>query len=108
MGWLTALTTLVGPVSSMVSKWQERRGQVAAAKHEANLERIRAQKGDWKDEFVLIVVSAPILCAFVPPLQDDAFRAFEYMDKLPEWYMGLWVIICASVFGVNQIPKFKK
>jgi len=108
MAWMTALTTLIGPVSSMVGKWQERRAQVSVAKHEANLKRIEAQKGDWKDEFLIIIWSAPLMCAFIPPLQDNAFRAFEYMEKLPPWYMGGWVAISLAVFGVDKLMKVKR
>jgi len=108
MAWMTALTTLIGPVSNMIGKWQERRGQIAAAKHEANLERIKAQSGSWKDEFVLIIWSVPILAAFIPSLQDNAFAAFDYMKELPEWYMGGWVAISLTIFGVDKIMKVKK
>ena len=107
MSWMTALATAIGPVSNMVSQWQERRSQVAQASHEAKLERIRAQKNDWKDEFLLIVWSTPILISFVPPLQDSAFKAFDYMKELPEWYMGGWVAISLAVFGVNKFMKVK-
>lgn len=104
----TALTALIAPVTSMVSNWQAARSQVSAAKHEAKLERIKAQQGDWKDEFLIIIWSAPLMCGFIPPLQDTAFRAFDYMEKLPPWYMGGWVAISLAVFGVDKVAKFKK
>lgn len=107
MAWMTALTTMIGPVFNMVGKWQERRGQVAQASHEAKLERIKSQRGDWKDEFLIIIWSAPLLLSFVPSLQDNAFRAFDYMAKLPDWYMGGWVAISLAVFGVDKIMKVK-
>lgn len=108
MAWMTALTTLIGPVASIVGKWQDRRAQVAQAQHEAKIERIRAQKGDWKDEFLLLIWSTPILISFVPPLQPTAFAAFDYMKELPEWYMGGWVAISLAIFGVDKILKVKK
>lgn len=107
MGWMTALTTLVGPVSTMVATWQERRAEVSQAKHETRLERIKSQRGDLKDEFLLVIWSAPLLCAFIPALQDNAFAAFDYMAKLPDWYMGGWVAISLAIFGVDKIMKVK-
>lgn len=92
----------------MVTRWQDRRAQVAQAKHEANLERIRAQAGDWKDEFLVVLWSVPIVSCFVPPLQEYAFEAVNKMGQLPEWYLGGFVVISLSVFGVNKIPKLKK
>lgn len=107
MSFMGALTVLTGPVANMVGSWQARRAQVSVAKHEANLKRIEQQKGDWKDEFLIIIWSAPLLCAFIPALQDNAFRAFEYMSKLPDWYMGGWVAISLAVFGIDKVLKFK-
>jgi hypothetical protein len=105
--WLTALTALISPVTSVIGNWQERRKQVVQTRHEARLERIRAQKGDWKDEFLLVIWSAPLLCSFIPSLQENAFRAFRYISELPDWYMGGWVAISLAVFGVDKIMKLR-
>ena len=107
MSFMGALTTLTGPVFSVIGNWQQKRAQVAQAKHEAKIKRIEAQSNDWKDEFLILIWSAPLMCAFVPPLQEHAFKAFDYMSKLPEWYMGGWVAISLAVFGVDKLLKFK-
>jgi len=110
MAWMTALTTLIAPVSNIIGKWQDRRAQVTQAKHEASLERIKAQRGDWKDEFVLLVVLYPVVSMFIPIefLQENTFMAFEKLSKLPEWYVGLYAGICMAVFGIQAIPKLRK
>ena len=110
MSWMTALATAIGPVSNMVGRWQERRSQVAQASHEARLERIRSQRGDFKDEVVLFIVLYPVVSMFIPIefLQQNTFVAFEKMGKLPEWYVGLYAGICMAVFGIQAIPKIRK
>ena len=108
MAWLTALTTLVGPVANAVSTWQARRAQVSEAKHEVKLERIRQMDNDKKDEFLLAIWSAPFLCVFIPPLQPYAFTAFEFLQDLPQWYLGGWVAISLAIFGVDKVTKVRK
>ena len=104
----TLIGSLVAPVSSAVGKWQDRKAQVSAAKHEAKLERIKAMDNDHKDEFLLGIWSAPFLCVFIPGLQPYAFEAFEFLSNLPQWYLGAWIAISLSVFGVDKIMKIKK
>lgn len=106
--WVAALTSLIAPVSNMVGKWQENRAQVSQAKHEAKLERIKSMDNDHKDEFLLGIWSAPFLAAFIPGLQPYAFKAFDFLSQLPGWYLGAWVAISLSVFGVDKIMKVKK
>lgn len=104
----TALSTLVSPVANAIGKYQERKAQVVQAKHEAKLERIRLQPNDYKDEWLLAIWSTPILCCFIPPLQPYAFQAFGFIAELPQWYIGGWVAISLSVFGVDKLMKIKK
>ena len=110
MAWPVLLGKLIGPVSSAIGKWQDRRREVAQAKHEASIERIKAQRGDWKDEAVLIIVTYPFITMFLPfePLQRNTFEAFERLSNLPEWYVGLYAGICMAVFGIQAIPKLRK
>lgn len=114
MAWLTALTSILGtvtaPVANAFGKWQDRRAQVSAAKHEATLERIKSMRGDWKDEVVLIVVLYPIVSMFIPidVIQENTFEAFKNLSQLPEWYVGLYAGICMAVFGIQAIPKLRK
>ena len=110
MAWLTALTTLVGPIANAVSAWQSRKSQVANAKHEAKLERIRSQHNDWKDEFLIVIWSYPMISCFIPyePIQQTTFDALDKVGLLPQWYLGGWVAISLAVFGVDKIFKLKR
>lgn len=100
--------SVIPAISAPVAKYQERKAQVVQVKHEARLERIRAQKGDFKDEFLLGIWSMPLLIA-VSPWQEYSFEMFERLAKLPDWYMGGFVGISFAIFGVDKIFKgFKK
>lgn len=110
MAWPVLLGKLIGPVAGAIGKWQDRRAQVAQAKHEATIERIKAQRGDWKDEFVLVVVFYPFISMFVPwkAMQQHTFDAFSRIDDLPAWYVGIYAGVCMAVFGIQSIPKLRK
>ena len=106
----TALTSLIAPVANVIGKWQDRKAQVSAAKHEAKLERIRAQAGDWKDELLVIIWSYPMVSIFVPVdfIQQSTFEGLERVGQLPDWYLGGWIAISLAVFGADKILKIKK
>ena len=110
MALLTALTTLVGPVANAVSEWQSRKAQVSQAKHEAKLEAIKAQRSDWKDEFLIVIWSYPMISCFIPydPVQQATFAALDKVGLLPEWYLGGWVAISLAVFGADKLLKIKR
>lgn len=110
MAWFTAVTALVAPVANVINTWQARKSQVAQAKHEAKLERIKAQAGDWKDELLIVIWSYPFVSCFVPyePVRQATFEALDQVGLLPQWYLGGWVAISMAVFGADKILKVKK
>lgn len=102
------LTALIGPISGAFSKWQDKRGEVKAAQHDATIARIKAGESSWKDEYLVIIWSYPIISGFIPYLQDSTMRGFEFMTGLPPWYVGGWVTISLSVFGITKIMNIKR
>lgn len=110
MAWFTALTTLVAPVANVIGKWQDRKSEVAQAKHEAKLERIRSMAGDWKDELLVLIWSYPMISIFIPvdSIQQSTFQGLERVGQLPDWYLGGWIAISLAVFGADKILKIKK
>ena len=76
-------------------------------------ERVSNDKG-WKDEFVLILVSAPVILLIWsvfsddPDIQDKLHMFFEQFNNLPFWYQTLFVGVVASIYGLNGVDIFKK
>ena len=68
---------------------------------------LEARQNDYKDEFVLIILSAPIIILAwgvfsenpETLLKIDIF--FEHFAALPTWFTSLWVLVCASIFGIK-------
>lgn len=55
----------------------------------------------WKDEFVLLILSIPLVLVFVPPLASVVLRGFEVLATTPEWYRWLVVMIYAATYGIR-------
>ena len=68
----------------------------------------------WKDEFVLILVSAPVILLIWsvfsddPQIQEKLHMFFEQFNNLPFWYQTLFVGVVASIYGLKGVDIFKK
>ena len=68
----------------------------------------------WKDEFVLILVSAPLILLIWsvfsddPDIQAKLHMFFEQFNNLPFWYQTLFVGVVASIYGLKGADIFKK
>tara|TARA_R100001443_G_scaffold48486_1_gene60853 strand:- start:941 stop:1318 length:378 start_codon:yes stop_codon:yes gene_type:complete len=68
----------------------------------------------WKDEFVLILVSMPILLLVWsvfsddPSIQEKIDIFFDKFGNLPFWYQTLFISIVASIYGLKGAEIFKK
>jgi|TARA_R100001143_G_C3354355_1_gene131431 uncharacterized ion transporter superfamily protein YfcC len=68
----------------------------------------------WKDEFVLILVSAPVILLIWsvfsddPEIQEKLHMFFEQFNNLPFWYQTLFVGVVASIYGLKGADIFKK
>jgi hypothetical protein len=104
--WLVSmLPGTLGRIFDFADGWQERRSAEAQAKHEARLMQIRSHEGSWKDEYVLVVSSYPLISLFIPPLRESTMQSIDYLGKLPDWVVWTWVSIVAAVYGIQTIPK---
>lgn len=60
-------------------------------------------KTSWKDEYLMMIFSFPLILAFVPYTQDAVLKGFDVLSKTPDWYMILVLGIVASVFGLRWL-----
>ena len=71
------------------------------------------QKGDWKDEFVLLVLSSPLfLLAYSVFAEDEKISAkldlyFEKLQAMPWWITGLWISVVAAIYGIKATDIIK-
>ena len=74
---------------------------------------LEARQSDLKDEFVLVIISAPIIVLMWAVMSDDPAAMqkvelfFEYFSTLPSWFTNLWILVVASVFGIKGTQIFR-
>ena len=64
-------------------------------------------KGSWKDEFVLLALMVPAICAFLHFMQPHIERGFAILETLPEYYTHLLYLACSVSLGVRAAPGVK-
>ena len=121
---LSALKLAVNAGSHIYKKKQETKMMMAnaQAKHAEKMatgeleysgKLLEARQSDWKDEFVLILLSTPIIIlayAVVsndPSVMDKVNIFFDHFSKLPSWFTNLWILVVASICGIKGTQIFK-
>ena len=88
--------------------------KMATGEIEWKQETIAAQKNDLKDEFVLILISIPLLIAGWGVFSEDEQiiakldTFFEQINSFPLWLQGLIVGGYSTVLGIKGVSTFKK
>ena len=74
---------------------------------------LEARQSDWKDEAVLLILSAPIavlawaVVSDDPTAMDKVKLFFEYFSTLPSWFTNLWILVVASIYGIKGTQIFR-
>jgi len=75
---------------------------------------LEARQSDFKDEFVLVIISAPIVVLAWAVVSDDPMAMekvklfFEYFATLPTWFTTLWILVVGSIFGIKNSDMEKR
>ena len=122
------LAALIGPISDLAGTWlqgkvektkAETGAKVAKAKAEAvimekkatgeidwDLEAIKGSQSSWKDEWLVILFSIPLILAFIPGMEKVVANGFAQLETMPQWYQYSLGVIVAASFGVRSATKF--
>ena len=71
-----------------------------------DIEMARASSSSWKDEWLVVLFSIPLILAFIPGMEGIVQNGFEQLNKMPEWYQYSLGVIVAASFGVRSATKF--
>ena len=119
---------LIGPIAELAGTWmsgkvEEKKAQaktrVAKAEAEAivmqkkatgeidwDLEMAKGSTSSWKDEWLTILFSIPLVLAFIPGMEEVVANGFAQLQAMPEWYQYSLGVIVAASFGVRSATKF--
>jgi len=121
-------TALIAPIANIAGSWIDGKVEQTKAKATANVARAKAEAtimekkatgeidwdiemarssaSSWKDEWLVILFSIPLILAFIPGMEDVVRNGFEQLNKMPQWYQYSLGVIVAASFGVRSATKF--
>ena len=122
--WLSAIKLAVSAGSKIYANKQKTKMAMSEAQlmhatkmaqgEEANQGKLlEARQSDWKDEFVLIVLTLPILVIAWGVFSDDPGASakikefFDQFQQLPSWFTNLWILVVASIYGIKGTQIFR-
>ena len=74
---------------------KKRMEDIAAGKIKWEQTAVDQMKGSWKDEFVLLALMIPAICAFIKPLQPHIADGFLILSTLPDYNKHLLYMACS-------------
>jgi len=122
--WLSAIKLAVSAGSKIYANKQKAKmamsdAQLLHAEKQARGEEayqgklLEARQADYKDEAVLIILSAPIAVLAWAVVSDDPAAMdkvkvfFDHFASLPSWFTNLWILVVASIYGIKGTQIFK-
>jgi uncharacterized ion transporter superfamily protein YfcC len=122
--WLSAIKLAVSTGSKIYTNKQKQKEalsqaalltaeKMARGETEYQGKLLEARQNDYKDEFVLIILSAPIIVLAYAVFSDDPTMMekielfFHHFGNLPIWFQTLWITVVASIFGIKGTQIFK-
>jgi uncharacterized ion transporter superfamily protein YfcC len=122
--WLSAIKLAMSTGSHIYKKKKETQMMMAnaQAKHAEKMaageieysgKLLEARQSDWKDEFVLIILTLPIVILAYsvwssdPDIMVKVDMFFDKFSNLPGWFTNLWILVVASIYGIKGTQIFK-
>lgn len=124
--WSSIVTVLLDKVAPKVADYYIQKQKL---KQEVQLEKLRGKRAweealtkrasesegrdhEWeiaqiknsglKDEWVLFLISIPLVLVFIPNTQQLVLNGFEVLSQTPVWYQGMIVTIFLAIYGIRR------
>ena len=75
---------------------------------------IQNNQQGWKDEFVLILVSAPVMILIWsifsddPAIMEKVDKFFDQFNNMPFWYQALFIGVVSAIYGLKGADIMKR
>lgn len=111
------LGTVFSTVGGIVTTWLQGKQkiqeatieqQVKSLERDANWDELQAGASatSWKDEWLTLLISIPLVMAFIPELASFVDVGFDVLERTPEWYQMMVGVVFAASFGLKEAVKF--
>ena len=124
------IAAVIPAIVDAVAGWWKRREETRAAEHQSEIEikqaetksRIRIlenqqqldaeweieqiKQAGWKDEWVTILVSIPLVMCFVPFMVPYVREGFAVLETMPDWYQYSVLAVFAAALGFRKLTDF--
>jgi len=126
---LPLLGVIIGPIvktlGSLGSSWLENRKAKAQGKIDITKAKVQfkvaqytarasmdvasmtGMQFSWKDEYLLILLSVPVIMAFIPGLVPYALAGFAVIETMPGWYQWAMTGMIAATFGLRTFKSWR-
>jgi len=108
IGSITGLATSIidGKTQLKLTEAEIRKKQLTG-EIDWDLEAIKATQNSWKDEWITLLFSVPLILAFCGDWGNQIVSAgFVALESMPQWYqLALGGIVSASI-GMRSVSKF--
>ena len=83
---------------------------VQSSKSIADWETLQARNAgqSWKDEYLVILFSIPLILAFIPSTVPYVMDGFAALEQMPDWYKYSLSVIVGASFGVRSVIGIMK
>ena len=106
---ISPITSAIEKVSTNNAEVKQRRiQQVIDAKDDiAAWEIVKAKmnKGNWLVYWFSIILSIPLICAFIPPLAPLMLQGFKVLAEMPSFYQYWASSAILGALGIRAIKK---
>lgn len=68
-----------------------------------DIEMAKGSQSSWKDEWLVLVFSIPLIGCFIPGASDWVLTGFAVLEETPDWYTYTLSVIVAATFGVRSV-----
>ena len=93
---ITVIQSRAKHIQTMATKDQD-------AEIDWNLAQIK--NSGWKDEYLLLLFSIPLVMCFIPGYDQYVVKGFVALDGCPEWYQWSISIMVAAAYGYQKIAN---
>ena len=110
---------LIGPVSNLVGTFLKNKAAEKQAVHESKMRKINADadwetqqaaasQSSWKDEWFAVILSLPLIGAFIPSIVPYVQEGFAVLSNMPDYYKAFLGGAIAASFGIKTLSHWSK